>query len=318
MARFDLSVLFATDLHGSESAFRKFLNAGLRFKADVLIMGGDVAGKALVPVVTENGGAVADLGSKRFHVSGAEEIAELETTIRMTGRYPLRCTEEEVRALQQDPVAVDARFLEAMQGTLRSWLDLAEERLVPAGIRLVAIAGNDDPPELDAIIDDHPFAEWVDGRVAEIGAGIEVVGYSYVNPTPWDSPREHDEGRLEVELRAMAELLRDPHRSIWNVHVPPFDTGLDDAPEVTRDLRVVNEGGTPRMVPVGSTALRAVLETVQPIASVHGHVHESRARVKLGRTLAVNPGSAYSEGTLQAAFLRIGGKKGADVQFLTA
>jgi Icc-related predicted phosphoesterase len=100
--------------------------------------------------------------------------------------------------------------------------------------------------------------------------------------------------------------------------VPPYDTGLDDAPEVTRDLRVVNEGGTPRMVPVGSTALRAVLETVQPIASVHGHVHESRARVKLGRTLAVNPGSAYSEGTLQAAFLRIGGKKGADVQFLTA
>jgi uncharacterized protein len=315
--KFDLSILFATDLHGSESAFRKFLNAGLHFNADVLVMGGDLAGKALVPVVSHNGGVVADLGSKRFHASGVEEIAELEKTIRMTGRYPLRCTEDEVRHMQENPAEVDTRFMGAMTETLGAWLDLAEERLAPRGIRLLGIAGNDDPTELDAVIAGHGYAEWVDGRVAEIGDGIEVIGYSYVNPTPWNSPREHDEARLEQELRDLAGLLRDPERSIWNIHVPPHNTGLDLAPEVTDDWRIVNQGGTPKMVPVGSTALRGVLEAVQPMASVHGHVHESRARVKLGRTLAVNPGSAYSEGTLQAAFLRMG-KKGADVQFLTA
>jgi Icc-related predicted phosphoesterase len=271
-----------------------------------------------VPVVSQNGGGrvVAELG-RRMEASGPEEIADLEKTIRMTGRYPVRVTEEELRHLQENPADVDARFLTAMKETLDSWLDLAQERLAPRGVRLIAIAGNDDPTELDAIIEHHAYAEWVDGHVAEIGDGIEVVGYSYVNPTPWDSPREHDEERLGQELQAMAGLLRDPERSIWNVHVPPHNTGLDLAPEVTDDFRIVNQGGTPKMIPVGSTALRAVLEAVQPIASVHGHVHESRARVKLGRTLAVNPGSAYSEGTLQAAFLRIG-KKGADVQFLTA
>jgi Icc-related predicted phosphoesterase len=315
--KFDLSILFATDLHGSDSAFRKFLNAGLHFKADVLVLGGDLAGKALVPVVAENGGVVADLGSKRMHASGAEELADLEKTIRMTGRYPVHCTEEELLHLQQNPEAVDARFLQAMRETLRSWLDLAEERLGPRGIRLIAIAGNDDPTELDEIIAEHSYAEWVDGHVAEIGDGIEVVGYSYVNPTPWNSPREHAEERLEQEMRGLVGKLRDPERSIWNIHVPPHNTGLDLAPEVTDDYRIVNQGGTPKMVPVGSTALRSIIEEVQPIASVHGHVHESRARMKVGRTLAVNPGSAYSEGTLQAAFLRIG-KKGADVQFLTA
>jgi Icc-related predicted phosphoesterase len=317
VAKHDLSILFATDLHGSESAFRKFLNAGIRFKADVLVMGGDVAGKALVPVVAGADGYSADLGSKRLEARTDEELAELEKTIRLTGRYPLRCTEEELRRLQSTPEDVDARFLEAMCDTFQLWLDLAAERLEPLGIRMLGIAGNDDPIELDRILDDHPYVEWVDTRVAELPGGYEVVGYSYVNPTPWNSPREYDEDRLEDELRGIGGLLKDPRRSIWNIHVPPHDTGLDSAPEVTEDFRIVTEGGSPKMIPVGSTALRGVLESVQPVLSVHGHVHESRNRVKLGSTLAVNPGSAYSEGTLQAAFLRLG-RKGADVQFLTA
>jgi Icc-related predicted phosphoesterase len=317
VAKYDLSILFATDLHGSESAYRKFLNAGIRFKADVLVMGGDVAGKALVPVVAAADGYSADLGSRRLEARTDDELAELEKTIRLTGRYPLRCTEDELRTLQSSPEDVDARFLEAMTDTFQLWLDLAAERLEPLGTRMLAIAGNDDPIELDRVIDEHPYVEWVEGRVAELPGGYEMVGYSYVNPTPWNSPREYAEERLEQELREMAGLLKDPERSVWNVHVPPHATGLDSAPAVTEDFRIVTEGGTPKMIPVGSTALRSVIETVQPIASVHGHVHESRNRTKLGRTLAVNPGSAYSEGTLQAAFIRLG-RKGADVQFLTA
>ncbi|HEX4010485.1 MAG TPA: hypothetical protein VHX62_10775 [Solirubrobacteraceae bacterium] len=311
-----LTLLFATDLHGSESAWRKFVNAGVKFKPQVLVLGGDLAGKALVPVVAENGGYTADLGSRRFNVTAGEQLDELEKTIRMTGRYPMRMSLDELRELQQDPAAVDRRFLEAMCDTLASWLDLAQERLEPEGIRLLAIAGNDDPPELDRVLVEHAFVEWVDGRVAEVGDGVSVVGYSYVNPTPWDSPRELDEERLGAELDAVVGRV-DPDRSIWNIHVPPYNTGLDNAPMVDSELRVVTDGGQPRMIPVGSHALRSVIERLQPLVGMHGHVHESRGRTTLGRTLVVNPGSAYSEGTLQAALVRIGPKQ-PNVQFITA
>jgi uncharacterized protein len=313
----DLTVLFATDLHGSESAWRKFVNAGVRFKPQVLILGGDLAGKALVPVVAENGSYTADLGSRRFHVSAGDELVDLEKTIRMTGRYPLQMTLDELRHLQQDPAAVDRRFLEAMCDTLANWLDLARERLEPEGVRMMAIAGNDDPPELDRVLAEHDYVEWVDGRVAELDEGVTVVGYSYVNPTPWDSPRELDEGRLEAELDAVAGLVADPQRSIWNIHVPPYNTGLDNAPMVDAELRIVTDGGQPRMIPVGSQAMRSVIERIQPLVGMHGHVHESRGRTTLGRTLVLNPGSAYSEGTLQAALVRIGPKQ-PNVQFITA
>jgi Icc-related predicted phosphoesterase len=313
----ELTILFATDLHGSESAYRKFLNAGLKFKPNLVVMGGDLAGKALVPVVAENGGHTADLGSRRFHVTGADELTDLEKTIRLTGRYPVRMSVDELQALQADPAAVESRFLTAMCDTLAGWLDLARERLEPEGIRMLAIAGNDDPPELDQVLAVHPFVEWVDGRVAELDDGLSLVGYSYVNPTHWDSPREYDEDRLESELSEVVGKLPDPAQSIWNIHVPPYNTGLDNAPMVDGELRIVMDGGQPRMTPVGSTALRAVIEQMQPLVGMHGHVHESRGRTSLGRTLVVNPGSAYSEGTLQSALIRVG-RKGPNVQFLIA
>ena len=44
--------------------------------------------------------------------------------------------------------------------------------------------------------------------------------------------------------------------------------------------------------------------------SLHGHIHESKGAVKLGKTLAVNPGSTYEDGVLQAAVVDLDAKKG--------
>ena len=44
-----LRIFFATDVHGSERCFRKFLAAATVYEAEVLLLGGDVAGKGLVP-----------------------------------------------------------------------------------------------------------------------------------------------------------------------------------------------------------------------------------------------------------------------------
>ena len=61
--------------------------------------------------------------------------------------------------------------------------------------------------------------------------------------------------------------------------------------------------------PVGSTAVRDAVQRVQPLLSLHGHIHESRGATKIGSTLALNPGSSYEEGILQAAIVNLDPKK---------
>ncbi|MDX6513728.1 MAG: uncharacterized protein QOE36_3232, partial [Gaiellaceae bacterium] len=55
--------------------------------------------------------------------------------------------------------------------------------------------------------------------------------------------------------------------------------------------------------PVGSTAVRAALESYGPRLSLHGHIHESRGVARVGRTIAINPGSEYGEGILRGLII---------------
>src|SRR5437773_363579 len=66
-----MRLYFATDVHGSEKCWRKFLNAGKHYSADVIVLGGDMTGKALVPVINDGGG--------RWHATLLENRAELTT-----------------------------------------------------------------------------------------------------------------------------------------------------------------------------------------------------------------------------------------------
>jgi Icc-related predicted phosphoesterase len=311
-----LRLLFTTDLHGSESAFRKFVNAAIAFDIDVALLGGDLTGKALVPVVSNNGGHTADFMGRVLRADSDAELTELERTIRLAGQYPFRTTPDEVDWLKTHPEAVDKRFLDAMRVSLERWFDLAEERLRSRGIRMFAIAGNDDPRPLDAILADHDYVEHVDGRVADLEPDLQVIGFSGANRTPWHSPREYDEPDIRAALEQTVGELRDPARSIWNIHVPPRNSGLDTCPEVRPDLTVVNDGGEPRLIGAGSTAVREMIELYQPALSVHGHIHESRAISRLGETVSVNPGSEYTEGILRAAVIRIG-SRGVKAQLLS-
>jgi Icc-related predicted phosphoesterase len=306
--------LFATDLHGSEVAFRKFVNSGLTLKADVLVLGGDLTGKALVPLITENGGYTADFNGQSTYAEAGEAAEQLERTIRLSGQYPIRVTQEEYEELRLDPTLVTRRFHQAMRASLTSWFDLAQERLAGRDVRLLVIAGNDDPFEIDPALSGHPFAEFIDGRVLTLADGTEVLGFGGSNPTPWNSPREYPEGDIASRLGVLARELHDPAQSIWNVHVPPRDTGLDTAAEIDGEFRVVRDGGQARTIPVGSQAVRDLIEEVEPGLGVHGHVHESRAVAHLGASIVVNPGSEYGEGILRAALIKRHPKKGYQVQ----
>jgi Icc-related predicted phosphoesterase len=99
--------------------------------------------------------------------------------------------------------------------------------------------------------------------------------------------------------------------------VPPYGTRIDDAPEIREDLSLVG-GASATMVPVGSTAVRRVLERHAPMLGLHGHIHESRGSARLGPTVCLNPGSDYNTGILKGVIVRLRGSDVEDVQFVAA
>jgi uncharacterized protein len=303
-------VYFATDIHGSEVCWRKFLNAGRFYKADVLILGGDITGKAVVPVVAAAGGGFRIRQFSGDRVLDADEVAAGEMRIRDMGFYPYRTTEDELDAVWDKPEAVHEIFLSLMRSTLARWLDLADERLAGTGIRLYAMEGNDDPPELRQTLRDSTALTETEDRLVDLGEGITMVSYGYSNPTPWHTPRELDDDELERRIDKLAAQVSRPERAIFNLHVPPARTAIDKAPALDGSLKPVVKGGAVVMQSVGSEGVRRVLTKYQPMLGLHGHIHESRGAVRLGPTLAINPGSEYGDGMLCGALLEIDGRRG--------
>ncbi|MGO9408569.1 MAG: metallophosphoesterase family protein [Acidimicrobiales bacterium] len=301
-------VYYASDVHGTERLWRKFLNAGKFFEANVLIMGGDVAGKAVLPIERTEGGYLAPRITGDRLLS-EEELEDVETKIRNRGFYPYRVERDELDALRKDPEMVSELFRSVMIEEFGRWLALAEERLSGTGIRLFVMLGNDDEPRLKDVIAASNAAVDSEEGVVEVGESFEMVSCGWSNPTPWASPREMPEERLEAHLESLILKLKDPKLGIFNFHVPPYGTTLDLAPVLDDTLKPVVKAGQVMMGPVGSKAVRAVIEKYQPALGLHGHIHESRGTTKLGRTICINPGSAYSEGVLHGALIELSAGK---------
>jgi len=299
-------VFFATDLHGSEVCWKKFLNAAKFYDADVLICGGDMTGKAIVPIVSENGHYTVTLGGESQMVP-AEQVAEVENNIRRRGYYPLQMSAERVHELDQDPTKRAACFQEVMLEGVDRWMKMAADKLRGTGVRIFVSPGNDDEMEVDDVVRRAELVELGEGRVMEFD-GFTMISTGWSNPTPWKTHREESEQQLAGRIDAMAAHVPDPSRAIFNLHCPPFKSGLDEAPAIDADLRLLHGGRALR--PVGSTAVREAIEKRQPLLSLHGHIHESKGAVKIGKTLSINPGSAYEEGMLMGAIIQLDPKKG--------
>ena len=299
-------IFFATDLHGSEVCWKKFLNAGKFYGADVLICGGDMTGKAIVPIVSENGHYTVALGGEEQAVA-ADQVGEVEANIRRKGYYPLRMSVERLHELDQNPVKRAECFQEVMLEGVDRWMGLAADKLRGSGIRCFVCPGNDDEMEVDDVIRRAELVELGEGHMVEID-GFSMISTGWSNPTPWKTHREESEEKLAARIDAMASQVPDPSRAIFNLHCPPYKSGLDEAPAIDADLKLLHGGRALR--PVGSTAVREAIERRQPLISLHGHIHESKGAVKIGKTLSINPGSAYEEGMLMGAIIQLDPKKG--------
>jgi Icc-related predicted phosphoesterase len=314
-------LFFTTDIHGSEKCFLKFVNAAAFYRADVIVLGGDMTGKAMVPVVQMRSGEyTCELFGRPHSASTDEELRNLEKLIRANGFYPFRSDEEEVEHLSTDDSLRERKFLELMMESIERWVEIAQDRLRGTGTACFMSPGNDDHLAIDDVLAKSDFVINPEGRVVDLVDGkglIEMISCGWSSPTPFDTPRECSEEELGDRLDEMASHLRDPERAIFNLHNPPFGTKLDLAPALTDSLQVKSEGGQAKLIPVGSTSVRRAIETYQPQLGLHGHIHESRARVKLRRTVCVNPGSEYSEGILHGVLVDFKGSALKSVQLVS-
>jgi Icc-related predicted phosphoesterase len=312
-----LTIFYACDIHGSERVFRKFLKAAPFYGANAVIFGGDITGKRLVPIIERGPGRWhAELFDKAYDVESGAGLDDLEGRIRANGFYPYRTTADEVAQMTTDPAYLAGAFGRVMAETAEHWVTMADEQLRAAGVPALMMPGNDDEPAVKRILAQGSWIVDAEDRIVDL-EGYQVASYGYSTTTPWHSPREVTEEGMAAALDSLLGRLDPSRPAIFNFHNPPRASGLDLALKLTPDLRVVTAGGEAVREPVGSRAVRDAIERVQPLLSLHGHIHESRAATTIGRTLCVNPGSAYGEGVLQGALVTLEGGRVKGHQFVS-
>lgn len=302
-----LKIFFATDIHGSDVCWRKFVNAGKFYKVDAIILGGDTTGKEICPIIKyPDGKIVVQFFGRKDVVNNEKELPIHEKRIMDAGLYQYYTTPEEYEALTNDEDKVDEIFSGLMMERWRQWLEVAEKTLEGTGIKCLVAPGNDDRFVIDSIIDESEVVERAEGKVIEI-SGHEMINCGWTNPTPWKTPRECSEEELLEKIRNMASKVNNMESCMFELHAPPYGTGLDEAPVLDENL-VPLKGGTERG-PTGSTAVLQAIKEYRPLLGLHGHIHESKGAIRVGRTLCLNPGSMYSEGMLQGALVVLDGNK---------
>jgi Icc-related predicted phosphoesterase len=299
----DFSLFFATDLHGSDKCFRKFVNAAKFYDANVLFLGGDLAGKAVVSLWRESGRWMVVDQQGQLRQLSEVEATEFERAARNAGHYVSAKSPAELASLT--PQEKDAEFRSLATERLCEWLELADSRLRGSGVTLFAIPGNDDPIDFDRIFAEYPFIHYVHERVVAANSGLSILGLGGSNITPWHTYREMTEGEIEEKLSSLGALLPNGANTIADIHVPPFGSLLDSAPMLDKNLKVQIGPGGVKTIPVGSKAVRRFIEQTQPMLALFGHIHEGRGATKIGASLCVNPGSQYSTGNLLGFWARI-------------
>jgi uncharacterized protein len=302
------TIFFATDIHGSDICWNKFLNAGKFYGADVLILGGDMTGKAIVPIVAQGGGVYkTSLLQQDFELRGADELADLIKRIRSRGYYPYVTNPAEIAELSKNPDQVYNLFISEALKVVQQWMEIATRKLEGTGMHVFVSPGNDDRFEVDEILRATPCVTLAEGQVIPLDEHHEMITSGWSNRTPWNTYREEDEPQLAVRYEAMISLLKNPRNAVFNIHVPPYNSNLDEAPELDENLRPINAGNA--LKATGSTALRKAIEKTQPLLGLHGHIHEGRGSSRIGKTLCLNPGSMYEQGVLQGAIVKLGKNK---------
>ncbi len=204
-----LRIFYAADIHGSDTCWRKFLKAGDFYGVDVIILGGDLTGKAMVAVVRGPGGTWrAQFLGRVAEARESDELRALEAQIRFNGFYPYRCEPEELARLDTDPAARQSRFEEVMRDDVQRWMDLAAERLRGSPVTCLVMPGNDDGDYVADVVAQSAPAGNAEERLTEV-KGVQFLSLGYSNITPWHTDRELGEDQLSEKIERLVKDL-DP------------------------------------------------------------------------------------------------------------
>ncbi|HLQ30467.1 MAG TPA: hypothetical protein VK140_14640 [Ktedonobacteraceae bacterium] len=311
MAKY-LRCYMCSDLHAASRTYRKLLNA-IRlnvYETQVVLIAGDLTGKAIVPILAQaNGRYYATFLDREYHIETEAERQKLEQSISDIGYYPYVTNQEEVDVLRADSAKMSELFRQQMIQRVKEWVELAEERIGKSGVQFYMMPGNDDDMGVDEMIARSSYVVNPVGKVIHLDEYHEMISFDYANPTPWHTPREWSEEEYYERIKTSASQLKQVNRAVFMIHVPPHDSGLDSAPELDKDLRPRVTMGDVLRIPVGSTGVRRALQELQPLVSIHGHVHEAPGQGKIGRTTCFNAGSEANQGILRGFVFDLGKDK---------
>ncbi|HXV78177.1 MAG TPA: metallophosphoesterase [Candidatus Polarisedimenticolaceae bacterium] len=204
--------------------------------------------------------------------------------------------------------------LDFVNDVMRAGFDRVRDRLGRRYPKVFLVLGNDDGRFEEAAILDAAASEvWVYAHNRSLSwSGYRIFGYNFVPPTPfrWKDWERYDVSRHvppgcispedgrhslptapdEIKYRTIGTDLEslvadfDLTNALMLFHTPPHETKLD---------RAANDGKMVDWVPldlhVGSIAVRRLIESRQPLVTLHGHIHESARltgswRDRIGRT----------------------------------
>jgi uncharacterized protein len=305
-----MRIYFCSDVHASRKCWKKFLNSWKFYEADHIILGGDITGKFVVPIVDRGPTYTATVMGIERKVGTREELEELKTKISDAGQYPFMTTPDEYAEHEGDQGKIDQLFKRLMMERVEEWMEEADDKLRGTGVRCFVSGANDDFFEVDEAIAGSEVIEDPNGKVIDLEGDLQLLGMGYGNPTPWACPRDVPEEELAERIDKVAEGVRDTDRAIFSLHVPPLGSGLDVAPKLDDYLRPRVGAAGLEMIPVGSTATRDAIKKYRPMIGLHGHIHESKGVKKLDGVTITNPGSEYGEGILDGVLIDIDPKRG--------
>jgi len=299
-------ILFATDVHGSDPVWKKFIRGADRYKANVLIIGGDITGKN-VTAVTENpdGTYSAEFQEQKHSMRNKEELERFENILRTNGTYMYVGSPSQLSELALDHYKAEKIFSELVLERLAQWVDFADKN---ATTPLYVNAGNDDEPGVDDVLRGSKKIVQPEDRVIKIDSKHEMISGGFANLTPWHCPRDLPEEEIARRLEKKVVLLENPRTAVFNLHCPPVNSGLDTCPKLDSSVyppKPIMDAGGIVLFGAGSTAVRASIEKYQPMLGLHGHIHESKNIAKIGKSVCINPGSEYGEGVLRGVLVNI-------------